>query len=233
MPSKTKTKKEIEATFAFMENVYLGNWEYRFKGTPHMRNMFLKNKKESILAHELSCMGFWFNLRRICPNLNKLVDSEKIYEILWGHDLGEVFAGDVSLALQVKGRGVNKSQVERQEIIRMAGKIPKKTLETLLKNFDAFEEKIEKINSTEILVCKFIDSVQGHHFGVVFGNDYRKNSDLVNKILNRSFIRTTRRLLEVLKKENHTEAHKEVRAVANYLISLFRKAGVELKLDKF
>ena len=229
----TKNQKEIEATYTFMKNVYLGNWEYRFKGAPHMSNMFKSKKKESILAHELACIGFWFNLKRVCPNLNKLVNTEHIYEILWGHDLGEIYAGDVSQTQQVKGLGKNKVQNERQEIIKIAGKIPKKNLETLLKNFDAFEKKTEEMNKLEILVCKFIDNVQGNHFNVVFGNDFKNNSDLVNKILNRSFIRTTRRLLQVLKEGGHKKAHKEVELVATHLIDLFRKAGTELELEKF
>jgi 5'-deoxynucleotidase YfbR-like HD superfamily hydrolase len=229
----SKNEKEIEATYAFMSNVYLGNWEYRFADTPHMSIMLKKNKKESILAHQLSCIGFWFNLKRVCPNLNKLVDSEKIYEILWGHDLGEIFAGDISQPQQIKGKGINKSQIERKEIIKMAGKIPKKNLEILLKNFDAFEEKTEEITSLEILVCKLIDNIQGNHFAVVFGNDFKTHSDLINKVLNRSFIRTTRRLLKVLKKENHKKAYEEVVLVVNYLIYLFKKSGTELKLDKF
>jgi len=228
-----QNKKDIEATYAFMKNVYLGNWEYRWEGTPHMSKMHKKNKEESILAHELACIGFWFNLKRICPNLNKLVDSEKIYEILWGHDLGEVFAGDVSQTLQVKGKGVNKSQIERQEIIKMAGKIPQSTLKTLLQNFDAFEQKTEEINSLEILICKLIDKIQGHHFNVVFGNDFKTNSDLISKILNRSFIREARRLLEILKKGGHKKAYKEVESVVTYLLYLFKKAGTKLKLEKF
>lgn len=228
-----KNKKEIEATYAFMKNVYLGNWEYRFKETPHMSNMLKKNKRESILAHQLSCIGFWFNLKRICPNLNKIVDSEKIYEILWGHDLGEIFAGDVSQPQQIKGKGINKSKTERLEIIKMAGKIPVKTLKTLLQNFDDFEKKTEEITSVEILVCKLIDNIQGNHFAVVFGNDFKKNSDLINKVLNRSFIRTTRRLLEVLKEDDHKKAYKEVESVVAYLVYLFKKSGVKLELDKY
>ena len=114
----------------------------------------------------------------------------------------------------------------------MAGKIPERTLKTLLKNFEAFEEKTEEINNIEILVCKFIDNVQGNHFGVVFGNDYKIHSDLINKILNRSFIRTTRRLLEVLKKGSNKKAYEEVESVANYLVYLFKKSGVKLKLEK-
>ena len=228
----SKIKKEMKATYTFMSNVYLGNWQYRWKGTPHMKNMFRKNKKESILAHQLSCIGLWFNLRRICPNLDKLVNSENIYEILWGHDLGEIFAGDVSQTLQVQGRGINKSQIERQEIIRMTGKIPKRTLEILLENFDAFEEKYENIENIEILVCKLIDNIQGHHFGLVFGNDHKTNSDLINKILNRSLIQITRRLLEVLEKESQRKAYEEVELIVNNFIDLFKKSGAKLKLEK-
>lgn len=228
----SKIIKEMEATYAFMSKVYLGNWQYRWEGTPHMKNMLRKNKKESILAHELTCIGLWFNLRRICPSLNKLVNSENIYEILWMHDLGEIFVGDVSQTRQVQGKGVNKSKIERQEIIKMAGKIPKRTLKILLKNFDAFEEKYEDMESIEILVCKFIDNTVGHHFGLIFGNDYKINSDLINKILNRSFIRISRRLLEILKKEGHKKAYKEVELMTNYLIYLFKKSGAKLNLDK-
>lgn len=231
--ASSKIKKEMEATYAFMQNVYLGNWQYRWKGTPHMKNMLRQNKKESILAHQLSCVGLWFNLRRICPNLNKLVNSEKMYEILWIHDLGEIFAGDVSQTMQVKGRGVNKSKTERQEIIKMAGKIPTKTIKTILKNFDAFEKKIEEIDNIEILVCKLVDNIQGHHFGLVFGNDYKTHSNLINKILNRSLIRITRRLLQVLDKGGYKKAHLEIESVVDHFIYIFKKSGAELELDKY
>jgi 5'-deoxynucleotidase YfbR-like HD superfamily hydrolase len=233
MPTKSKQKdKDLTAVYDFMSNVYLGNWQYRFKGTPHMRNAFLKKQKESILAHELACIGLWFNLRRICPNLNKLVNSEKIYEILWTHDLGEIYASDVSLALQVQGKGANKHQVERKEIIKMAGKMPKNTLNILLQYFDAFEGKIEKMNDLEIILCKWLDNVQGHHFALTFGNDYKKNSDLINKILNYSFVPRSRRLLQILKERKNKKAYGEAKWLVDNFTEQFRKAGVKLKLER-
>ena len=117
-------------------------------------------------------------------------------------------------------------------MIKIAGKIPKQTLKTLLRNFDNFEKRTDETNNLEILVCKLIDKIQGHHFSVVFGNDFEANSDLINKILNRSFVREASKLLEVLNKEGHTKAYKEVESVVEYLISLFKKAGVKLNLDK-
>lgn len=216
-----------------MSNVYEGNWQYRWYGTPHMANSFSKNKKESILAHQLACIGFWFNLRRICPNLNRLVDSIKIYEIFWGHDLGEIFIGDVSQARQVKGEGVNKSKIERQEIIKMSKRAPKEIRKTLLYNFDSFENDYEKINSVEILVCKLIDSMQGNHFAVVFGNDFKINFDLINKIVNRSFIKAASRLLQVLKQRKNKRAYEEVRSIVEYHINLIKKSGIKLKLEKY
>lgn len=234
MQTIKKTKqKDLDATYKFMSNVYLGNWQYRFVGTPHMKNAFKEKKFESILAHELECIGLWFNLRRLCPNLNKLVNSEKIYEILWTHDLGEIFASDVSLALQIKGQGSNKSQIERNEIIKMAGKIPKKTLDILLKNFDSFEGKIDKMTDLEIILCKWIDNVQGHHFALVFGNDFKKHSDLINKILNYSFVPRSRRLLQILKERKHKQAYEEVKWMIDSFMDMFEKeTGVKLKLEK-
>lgn len=215
-----------------MSNIYLGNWQYRFIGTPHMANSFKKNRKESILAHELSCIGLWFNLRRLCPNLDKLVNSEKIYEILWCHDLGEIIAGDVSLALQVKGMGADKSKIERKEIIKMAGKIPKETLGELLNYFDAFEEKVEKMDDLEIIISKLVDNIQGHHFALVFGNDHKKHSNLINKILNRSFVPRARQLLYILKEKKHKKAYEEARWIIENFTEKFIKSGVKLKLEK-
>lgn len=227
-----KFKKNIKATYDFMSNIYMGNWEYRFKGTPHMSNILKKGKSESILSHELACIGLWFNLRRLCPNLDKLVNSEKIYEILLVHDLGEIFAGDVSLSHQVKGRGINKHQLERKGIIKMAGKVPKQTLDALLENFDALEKKIETIDNLEVIVSKFVDNIEGHHFALIFGNDYKKHSEIINKILNYSFVPRSRRLLEILKERKHKKAYKEVKLIIDNFIELFKKAGVKLKLDK-
>jgi 5'-deoxynucleotidase YfbR-like HD superfamily hydrolase len=227
-----KFKKDIQTTYDFMSKVYMGNWEYRFKGTPHMSNILGKRKSESVLAHELACIGLWFNLRRLCPHLNKLVNSEKIYEILWTHDLGEIFAGDVSLANQVKGRGTDKHQIERQEIIEMAGKMPKQNLKALLQNFDSFEKKLEEIDDLEVMVCKLIDNIEGNHFALVFGNDFNKHSEIINKILNYSFVPRARRFLEILKEKKHEKAYQEVKWIINSFIELFKKSGVRLKLDK-
>jgi len=114
----------------------------------------------------------------------------------------------------------------------MAGKIPKRTLKILLKNFDAFEKKYEDTENIEILVCRLVDTIQGNHFGLVFGNDYKINSDLINKILNRSLIRIARRFLMVLEKKGHKKAYEEVDLVVKYFIDLFKKSGAELKLEK-
>jgi 5'-deoxynucleotidase YfbR-like HD superfamily hydrolase len=226
-------KKSLNGIYEFMSNVYEGNWSYRWSGTPHMINSLSKNKRESILAHQLACIGFWFNLRRICPNLSKLVDSTKIYEIFWGHDLGEIFTGDVSQTMQVKGYGLNKKKVERQEIIKMSKKAPKEISKILLHNFDLYENDYEKINSLEILVCKLIDNMQGNHFAIVFGNDFKIHSNLISKIVNRSLIRAARQLLKVLKQKRNKKAHKEAELLIEHHLGVIKKSGTKLKLEKY
>ena len=67
---------------------------------------------------------------------------------------------------------------------------------------------------------------------MVFGNDHKTNSDLINKILNRSLIQITRRLLEVLEKESQRKAYEEVELIVNNFIDLFKKSGAKLKLEK-
>jgi 5'-deoxynucleotidase YfbR-like HD superfamily hydrolase len=232
MANNTPNKKDLKAIYDFMAKMYMGNWQYRWIGTPHMSRALKQNQKESILAHELACIGLWFNLRRICPNLNKLVNSEKIYEMLWAHDLGEIYVGDISQTRQVNGEGKHKHIQERKEIIKMAGKIPKNTLDILLQYFDAFEGKIEKMNDLEIIICKWLDNVQGHHFGLIFGNDHKKHSVLINKILNRSYVTRSKRLLQILKARKHKKAYKEVEFLIKNFIETFEASGIKLELDE-
>ncbi len=50
-----------------MAKVYEGGWKFRFSNTPFMNPAKLYDKQESILAHELCLIGFWSQLRKICP----------------------------------------------------------------------------------------------------------------------------------------------------------------------
>ena len=227
------TEKSLNGIYKLMSNVYEGNWQYRWHGTPHMSESLLANKKESILAHQLACIGFWFNLRIVCPNLNKIVDSVKIYEIFWGHDLGEIFTGDVSQTMQINGVGLDKSNIERKEIIEISKAAPREISRILLHNFDLFEKNHKKINSIEVLICKLIDNIQGNHFAMVFGNDFKINSDLINKVINRSFMKAANRLLEVLNDTGNKKAYNEAKTVIEHHLRLINKSGVKVKLEKY
>jgi 5'-deoxynucleotidase YfbR-like HD superfamily hydrolase len=222
-----KIQKEIEGVYDFMSKVYFGNWQYRFSGTPHMSNANKTKKKESILAHELACIGFWFNMRRVCPNLDRLIDSTRIYEIFFSHDLGEILGEEISLSRQIKGKGKNKEVLERKEIVKLAKKAPKKIVKDILQNFDIFEEKIEKITDLEILVCKLIDNTQGNHFAISFGNDFKKHKEHIKKIFDFSFFKRRDRLLQVLKERGHKKAYKEVEIFSKHILELYRNKGVE------
>ena len=216
--------------YEFMADAYHGNWQYRWAQTPYLKKQIATGKNEPISGHQWACIGFWFYLRRVCPSLDELVDPVEVYERLWSHDLGETFQGDVSQFRQLKGEGSHKHIIERKEIVKMGRKMPKKMLNQLLQWFDEFEDDYNKMDKLEVLTAKFIDTLQGDHFAMVFGKDLREHSEVISKIVNRTFISVTLRFLKVLKSQGHKKAYNEVKAVANNHIKNIRQAGVKLNL---
>lgn len=224
-------KKSLNGFYDFMADAYHGNWQYRWSGTPYLQKNIKAGRNESIPGHQWACIGFWFHLRRICPALSALVDTTLIYELLWCHDLGETFEGDVSQFHQLSGKGKNKHSFERKEIQKIGKAIPKKTLQQLLEWFDDFENDFEDISKLEVLVAKFIDTMQGDHFAMVFGHNLSKHKVIVSKIVNRTFTPVAKQLLKVLKQRGHKKAYREVREVARHHLETINKAGVKIKLD--
>lgn len=93
-----------------MSEAYEGNWQNRWQGTPYLEKAVKSGKSESVVGHVWGAMEFWFQLRRVCPKLDSLVDSLQVYEVLLNHDLGETYAGDVPLYLKVYGKKDNKEE---------------------------------------------------------------------------------------------------------------------------
>lgn len=225
-----KDSKKLDSMYDFMAQSYQGNWEYRWGGVPYMQKRIKAGQKESILAHQWACVGFWFLMKDVCPNLSKLVSTEEIYERVWSHDLGETFLGDISQYRQVNGEGGDKHVVEYNEVAKMSKKLPKSTQKRLLSYLKNYGHNIEKVTKLEILIAKLIDTLQGNHFSLVFaeGLGAPKHKFTVAKIVERTSIKVSRRLLEVLKEKKHQKAYKEVLDLINHHLAYYIAKGVPL-----
>lgn len=225
----SQLNKSLDNIYKFMADNYQGNWSYRWGGVPWMQKNNTKGKRESILAHQWACVGFWLTLKDICPALNALVDTQEIYERVWSHDMGETFVGDISQFRQINGDGKDKHLLELREIERMTKFIPLKTSRKLISYSKEFEKSRDKITKLEALVAKLIDTIQGNHFALVFaeGLGSSNNKDSVKKIVERTTVRTAHQLLKVLKQRGHTKAHKEVLTVVNHHLDYYRKLGIK------
>ncbi len=221
-------KKQLEGIYHFMAESYKGNWIYRWGVTPYMEKANKTGKRESILAHQWGMMALWFQIRRICPKLNALVSTEKIYEVIINHDLGEIAEGDVSMFQQIQGLGANKVSVERREIERLTSKIPASTKKEIVSTFDKFEADLDKIQDLEFLVAKFLDGFQGNHFAITYGNDLSAHSAIISKISHRRFMAFGPRLMEVLKKKGYKAAAAEVQVVYDFHLSKMKEKGIIL-----
>jgi 5'-deoxynucleotidase YfbR-like HD superfamily hydrolase len=225
---KNKINKSLDGAYKFMAAAYHGNWQFRWSETPYLVIAIKAGKRESIVGHEWACIGFWFYLSRICPALSALVDKAEIYERLWSHDLGETFYGDISQVTQIKGGGKNKHIMERREMARMGKSVPKAIFQPVLEWFDEFESQFEKINKVEVLVVKFIDTIEGNHFAFSFGRGFSKHKNTVRKVVERSFVPVTRQLLKVLSRRGAKKAHAEVQAVAKHHLAMIKRVGVSI-----
>ncbi len=221
----------LNGIYEFMALAYEGNWQYRWDQTPYMQKNIKASKNESILAHQWACIGFWFFLSRICPNLSTLVNTAEIYERLLVHDLGETFEGDIPQFLQLQGYGFGKHVIERKEMEKIGKTIPKNILKQLLTWFDEFEDDFENMEKLEVLIAKFIDLLQGNHFALAFGNNLKQNSETINKTLNKRFIKIANQLLHVLKERGYKKAHKEVLDVLAHHLKFHKKAGIKISLN--
>ena len=221
---------QINGIYRLLSDAYTGNWQNRWRDTPYLKDALDEGKVESITGHSWGTMEFWFLLRRVCPNLESLVSSVEVYEILLNHDLGETHKGDVPLYRKINGE-VDDKMIERQGVEILSEQLPD-TRRELLGWFDEFETEIDRVDKLEILVAKWIDTLQGNHFALTFGSKLPEYSKPINSILQIRFVPYTNRLIQVLEERGEKEAIKEVKEIARYHTELIKARGINFDTSK-
>lgn len=219
----------LDGIYAFMASAYSGNWRFRFADTPYMKKARESGGRESINEHAWACVEFWFQLRRLCPALNRLVDSLAVYEMLLNHDLGEIHYGDTPLYRVVNGTQADDKESERRGLEALSMPLSSSAQQEMLSSFDAFEAEVAGIDKLETLVSKWIDHMQGNHFAMVLGENFPQYADAIGKILQVRFMPITKRLLEVLRARGEAEACEEVKAIAQHHLDRIRALGIAVK----
>lgn len=223
-------KEQLDGMYKLLSEAYKGNWQYRWQDTPFLEEAVKDGKVESIVGHVWGTMELWFNLRRLCPKLDSLIDSTELYEILLNHDLGETNAGDTPLYRKING-AADSRQNERDDLKQISDSSPEIQAE-LLAWFDEFEQEIEKIDRVEMSVAKWLDNLQGNHFALTFGKDLPSYSEPINNILQIRFVVYTNRLLDLLEVRNEVEARAEVKQVAQHHADAIKAAGIDFDTSK-
>ncbi len=223
-------KSSLDGMYQLLSEGYKGNWQYRWQDTPYLEEAVKSGKVESVVGHEWGTMEFWFHLRRLCPKLDSLVDTTKVYEILLNHDLGETNEGDIPLYRKINGAKDNKES-ERDGLKQITDSLPE-TQNELLAWFDEFEQEVGKIDRLEMLIAKWMDNLQGNHFALTFGKDLPHYSEPINNNLQIRFVAYTNRLLDVLEGRNEAEAMDEVRQVALHHANVIKAAGINFDTSR-
>jgi 5'-deoxynucleotidase YfbR-like HD superfamily hydrolase len=230
MENKNKLQSLLDNLYKIMSEAYKGNWQYRWSDTPYLEKTVKAGKTESVVGHVWGTMEFWFNLRRLCPELDALVDTTEVYEIILNHDLGETHVGDMSLYRKIHGDKEDKKS-ERYAVEQIS-KSNSDTQKELLNWFDEFEKEIEKIDRLEVLIAKLVDNLQGDHYAISYGHDLSSYSEPINKILQLRFVINTNRLIEVLEEREESGAAEEIKQVAKHHAEAIKNAGIDLDISK-
>jgi 5'-deoxynucleotidase YfbR-like HD superfamily hydrolase len=215
----------------FIIKSFDANFNYRFRNTPYMATSYKKGKRESIAGHMWGVSLLWFCVKESCPKLASLVSSEKVFEILLSHDLGEIINGDSSIYQQYSTKGKDKHQ-EKRDLRKIIKDLPSKTQNRLLKYFDKFED-VSKTKDLEILTARLMDSLHGHLFVFAHGNDLEKMSEVRNTVTIKHFNGIVKQLLRVLDGKGEVQAKKEITALVKNHLDLWKKINVIIDPDSY
>lgn len=223
----TLTKKYTQI-FDFLAHLYRGNWEYRWKKVPFMDQDSNDQKGESILAHQWSCISLWILLKPTMPALAKIIDSAKLYECLAMHDIGEIVVGDVPKIEQLKVGSSRKQEIERRELDADIENLPN-DVQTLIRNY-YHDYTFEEFPNITTLLARYLDNIQGNHFGLVYGHDLPEHSDLISKIVKSYFLPISNQLFD-LATSLDSQAGVEIKSLTDYHLQTIAIAGINLDFN--
>ena len=243
--------EKLKRAYWFMEQVYPANWQTRWGRTPYMKsfaqqsdvNKFIKSKGkfESVPGHVWACIGFWMQLRQACPSLDKLIDSEEVYERLWVNDIGETYQGDISYAVKIYTSLEEGKSEERSDFIKLTKGLSKRVRQRLLRWHDEFEKKESLGLPLEAMITRWVDSLEGDHFALTFGNSLKEYSDTIEKIVKKRSAERAKAIIDYLfkkakgvkeSKNLYEKAIGEVGEVMRFHTRLIRKKGIKLDLSE-
>ena len=244
-----KARTQLEKSYSFFGSIYPANWQTRWSKTPYMKSFaqqgdidkFVKKvgKFESVPGHVWACIGLWMHLRKVCPSLDKLVDSQEIYERLWSHDLGETLSGDISYAVKIQKRLDLGKDLERKGYIKILKPLDRKDRAKFVKWFDEFEGEKSDL-PLEVLIARWIDNLEGDHFVLTFGKSLSGYSKLIAEIIRKRSVARAGNLINLLEKMDKRgkkgkfckKAAGEVKEVMRFHIGLMRKRKIRLDLSE-
>lgn len=204
-------------------------------------NRFVKKvgKFESVPGHVWACIGLWMHIKDNCPSLDRLVNSQQVFERLWAHDLGETLSGDISYAVKIKKSLRLGKRVERKNYIKIIKPLDKKVRQKLTSWYDEFESEGRNL-PIEALVARWIDNLQGDHFLLSFGNNLSKYSETIRNIVEARSVARAKSIIEFLEKSAmkaknvriYKKAADDVKEVMRFHIGLMRKRKIRISLSE-
>jgi len=215
-------EEDYQKIFDFLACSYGGNWVYRWELVPFVNQVSNSKQGESVLAHQQSCIMLWSLLKSVMPELSSLVNTELVYDLLMFHDLGEIASEDTPLVKQLREGSSLKKEMERLEIEKNTMGLPQAARELINKSFFDYSYADENEATVEVLLARYVNSMQGNHFAMVYGFDFIKHADLIMEIVNKYFTPVANELISKLATQNNAAAN-EVKSLTNYHLATIKE----------
>ena len=232
--------QRLDDIYSFISELYPLNWKLRFGGSSYMQSSiqqeemdnFLGNQRkfESVAGH--TCMTLIYHQLLIdnFPNLKRVLNQNRVCELILFHDLRETKRGDVSAVRQlVIDEGFKNDELF--DLLKMANLLPPDLATKIL---DA-DKECEEPTTVEGLYVKMIDSLQAGHCILTLGDKFVENSVLIETIMRTRSILRAKKIVDCLKSESkwddckhYADAVRDVQMLVAYYIDTFRRKGAIL-----
>lgn len=172
-------KKEIEGILTFLQKSEQLKNTYRSSYTSSGRT-------ESVAEHSWRLCLMALMLEKHFPG----VDMSRVIKICIVHDLGEAIHGDIPAPTQ--DRSVDKSEKEREDLLKLSDNLPEDLRKELLELWDEYEDA----SSAEAKTAKALDKLEtilqhnqgknpenfDYAFNLDYGKEYTDNHPVISSI---------------------------------------------------
>jgi len=228
---------DLDKAYLFMQSIYQLYGRMRFRGAPFMKDPAkdLTNiGEESVGEHLFSVTLFWEILHPIIGNVSNSLQVQKVSQMLFIHDIGEIEQGDISAVLQLQGVGTNRAAIEQDAFTKLTSILPKKSALFLQRINHRYEKEKNDLNTQdkEALMTKIMDTIQGDHYVITHSIEMKTYAPIHSRIIAAKLFPYVKQLEKILAKEGNNLGVKQLHIFIKHHLYQYQKREGTIPWEK-